>query len=121
MKTVLAVDDSSTMRMAVSIVLKSQGYDVITANDGRDALDKMRDNDRFNLIITDLNMPNMDGLSFIKETRKMVRYDSTPIIVLSTENDNEKKEAGRTAGANDWMAKPFKPQNLIDVVKKVEI
>ena len=118
MKTVLAVDNSSTMRMAVSMVLKSLGYDVITASDGHDALEKMRTNDRFNLIITDINMPNMDGISFIKETRKMVRYDSTPILVLSTENDTEKKEAGMAAGANDWIKKPFKPQSLIDIVKK---
>ncbi|MDT8316488.1 MAG: response regulator [bacterium] len=120
MKTVLAVDDSSTMRMAVSMVLKSMGYDVMTANDGREALEKMRNNRRFNLIITDINMPNMDGLSLIKEARKMVRYDSTPILILTTEGDNEKKEAGRAAGANDWIKKPFKPQKLIDTIKKVE-
>ena len=120
MKTVLAVDDSSTMRMAVSMVLTSLGYDVMTANDGCEALEKMRKNRRFNLIITDLNMPNMDGLSLIKETRKMVRYDSTPILVLTTEGDAEKKEAGRAAGANDWIEKPFKPQRLIDMIKKVE-
>ena len=92
MKTVLAVDDSSTMRMAVSLVLKNLDYDVITANDGRDALEKMRQSSRVNLIITDLNMPNMDGITFIKETRKMVRYDSTPILILTTESDNEKKK-----------------------------
>ncbi len=103
MKTALAVDDSSTIRMAVSMVLKSLDYDVITATDGRDALEKMRKSSRFNLIITDLNMPNMGGISFIKETRKMVRYDSTPILVLSTENDTEKKrQAWPQAPMTGW-------------------
>lgn len=120
MKTVLAVDDSSTMRMAVSMVLTSMGYDVMTANDGCEALEKMRKNKRFNLIITDMNMPNMDGLSLIREARKMVRYDSTPILVLSTEGDKEKKEASKAAGAYDWIEKPFKPQSLIELIKKVE-
>ena len=120
MKTVLAVDDSSTMRMAVSMVLKSQGYEVTTANDGKEALEKMRSGTRFNLIITDLNMPNVDGISLIKEARRMVRYDSTPIVVLTTETDAATIAAGREAGANDWIAKPFKPQNLIDVISKVQ-
>ena len=117
-KSILAVDDSVTMRQTIATTLEKEGYTVILANDGKDAVSKLNGN-RFNLIITDINMPNMDGISLIKEIKKQASHKFTPIIVLSTESQPEKKEEGKSAGATGWIIKPFKPDQLIAVVKKV--
>lgn len=116
----LAIDDSSTVRLALKLVLESQGYKLETAVDGEEALRKIRISSDFDLIITDINMPNMDGLTFIREIRKMSNYRSTPILVISTETKADKVEEGKTAGADDWIAKPFKPNELISILNKIK-
>jgi two-component system chemotaxis response regulator CheY len=113
-KTILAVDDSSSLRQMVAFSLKAAGYNVIEAVDGQDGLDKARD-----LVLTDQNMPRMDGLSLIKLLRELPDYAKTPILMLTTESSDEMKQKGRAAGANGWLVKPFDPQRLIEVVKKV--
>jgi len=117
-KKVLVVDDALTMRQLIASTLKMAGFEVVDAKDGKDALEKLQ-NDRFNLIITDLNMPNMDGITFIKEVKKMPKHKFTPIIMLTTESSAQKKEEGRQAGAKAWIVKPFKPDKLLEVVKKI--
>ena len=119
-KRVLAVDDSRTMRMALSMVLKSEGYAVTTAEDGMEALEEMKKHDRYDLIITDINMPNMDGLSFIRKARQIFGYRSTPVMVLSTETSEERKKEGANAGANHWLEKPFRPEKLIEAVRMID-
>jgi len=118
-KTILAVDDSATMLQTISIVLQNEGYKVTTAKDGVDALGKLKGGVRFNVIITDVNMPNMDGLTLTKELRKLSQCKFTPIIVVTTESQTSKKEEGKAAGATGWIIKPFKPDQLLAVVKKV--
>ncbi|QAR33761.1 response regulator [Geovibrio thiophilus] len=118
MKRILIVDDAITMRQLVAATLKSAGYEVVDARDGKDAITKL-ENDRFNLIISDLNMPNMDGITLIKEVKNMAKHKFTPIIMLTTESQAEKKEEGRRAGAKAWIVKPFKPADLLAVVKKI--
>lgn len=117
-KSILAVDDSVTMRQTISTALAKEGYNVLVANDGLDALSKLNGN-KFHVIITDINMPNMDGIKLIKEIRNLAEHRFTPIIVLTTESQPEKKEEGKSAGATGWIIKPFKPEQLIAVVKKV--
>lgn len=117
-KTILAVDDSASIRQMVSFTLKSAGYDVIEAVDGMDGLDKARTKG-VNLILTDQNMPRMDGLTLIKTLRGMPQYASTPILMLTTESSDAMKSQGRAAGATGWLVKPFDPQKLIEVVRKV--
>jgi len=116
-KLILAVDDSRSMRLMVSFTLKSAGYDVIEAVDGRDGLDKSR-TQTFNLVLTDQNMPNMDGLSLIRSLRALSPYKQVPILMLTTESSNEMKMRGRAAGATGWLVKPFDPAKLLMVVKK---
>ncbi|WP_022849674.1 response regulator [Limisalsivibrio acetivorans] len=118
MKRILVVDDAITMRQLVAATLKSAGYDVVDAKDGVDALNKLGQG-RFNLIVSDLNMPNMDGITLIKEVKKNPRHKFTPIIMLTTESQSSKKEEGRQAGAKAWIVKPFKPADLLNVVKKI--
>ena len=118
-KSILAVDDSITMRQTISIVLEKEDYKVTTANDGKDALNKLNGSERFNLIITDVNMPNMDGITFTSEARKLAQYKFTPIIMVTTESQASKKEEGKKAGATGWIVKPFQPEQLLAVVKKV--
>ena len=115
---VLAVDDSKTMRDMVSFTLRNAGHDVIEGNDGQHALSVLG-GQAVDLIITDVNMPNMDGLTLIKELRKLPTYKSTPILVLTTEADGAKKAEGRAAGATGWIVKPFSPDKLLQVVTKV--
>jgi len=115
---VLAVDDSKTMRDMVGFTLRNAGHEVIEAGDGEDALGKLG-NDRVDLIITDINMPRMDGIALIKELRGHNVHKSTPILVLTTESDNSKKNEGRAAGATGWIVKPFSPDKLLQVVAKV--
>src|ERR1035438_8119117 len=106
MKRVLSVDDSSSIRQMVSFTLRGAGYEVAEAVDGRDGLAKAG-NGRFDLIVTDLNMPHMDGIQLIAAVRKLPGYSFTPILMLTTESQAEKKDAGRKAGATGWIVKPF--------------
>ncbi|GEC97699.1 MAG: hypothetical protein RLZZ220_347 [Pseudomonadota bacterium] len=117
-KTVLTVDDSASIRQMVSFTLKSAGYEVVEAVDGMDGLEKAKGKS-FNLVLTDQNMPRMDGLSLIKSLRGMPGYRTVPILMLTTESSDTMKSQGRAAGATGWLVKPFDPQKLIEVVKKV--
>lgn len=117
-KTILTVDDSTSVRQMVSFTLKGAGYDVIEAVDGKDGLDKIA-GEKVNMIITDLNMPNMDGIEMIRNVRAMQEYKFVPIILLTTESQEEKKKEGKAAGATGWIVKPFKPEQLLSVIKKV--
>lgn len=117
-KTILIVDDSASLRQVVSIALRGAGYEVLEASDGKDALTKL-DGTKIHLVISDLNMPNMDGIELITEIKKTAAYKFTPIIMLTTEGANEKKDAGRAAGAKAWMVKPFKPDQMLAAVSKL--
>ena len=117
-KTILAVDDSSSLRQMVAFSLKAAGYQVVEAVDGQDGLDKARQQ-VVDLVLTDQNMPRMDGLSLIRQLRGLPEYQKVPILMLTTESSDEMKSKGRAAGANGWLVKPFDPQRLIEVVKKV--
>ena len=114
-KTILVVDDSASIRQVVSITLKSAGYSVIEAVDGKDALTKL-DGQKINLVISDVNMPNMDGISFVKEMKQKANYKFTPVIMLTTEGSDEKKKEGQAAGAKAWVVKPFKPEQMLQAV-----
>ena len=118
MTKVLAVDDSASMRQMVSFTLKSAGFEVVEACDGMDALDKAKDSD-IDLVISDVNMPNMDGISLIKELRALPQFRYTPMLMLTTESSNDKKSMGRQAGATGWIVKPFNPEQLVKTVNKV--
>ena len=117
-KIVLTVDDSASIRQMVSFTLKSAGYEVIEAVDGQDGLDKAKAK-TVNLVLTDQNMPRMDGLTLIRNLRATPQYKSTPILMLTTESSDAMKSQGRAAGATGWLVKPFDPQKLIEVVRKV--
>lgn len=117
-KTILAVDDSGSLRQMVAFSLKAAGYQVIEAIDGQDGLEKAR-NQVVDLVLTDQNMPRMDGLTLIKSLRSLASYQRVPILMLTTESGDEMKAKGRAAGANGWLVKPFDPQKLTEVVKKV--
>ena len=117
-KTVLTVDDSASIRQMVSFTLKSAGYEVVEAVDGMDGLEKAKGKS-INLVLTDQNMPRMDGLTLIKTLRGMPTYRTVPILMLTTESSDTMKSQGRAAGATGWLVKPFDPQKLIEVVKKV--
>jgi two-component system chemotaxis response regulator CheY len=117
-KTILAVDDSSSLRQMVAFSLKAAGYLVVEAVDGQDGLDKAK-LQSVDLVLTDQNMPRMDGLTLIKHLRTLPTYEKTPILMLTTESSDDMKMQGRAAGANGWLVKPFDPQRLIEVVKKV--
>jgi two-component system chemotaxis response regulator CheY len=117
-KTILSVDDSASIRQMVKMTLTKEGYDVIEAVDGKDALAKANAT-AVDMVVTDLNMPNMDGISLIKELRAIQKYKFIPIIMLTTESQDSKKSEGKSAGATGWIVKPFKPEQLITVTKKV--
>ncbi len=117
-KTILIVDDSASLRQVVSIALKSAGYGVIEACDGKDALTKLN-GQKIHLIISDVNMPNMDGLTFVAEAKKLPAYKFTPIIMLTTEAGEAKKQAGQAAGAKAWVVKPFQPAQMLGAVSKL--
>ena len=117
-KTILAEDDSASIRQMVSFTLKSAGYEVVEAVDGQDGLDKAKSR-AVNLVLTDQNMPRMDGLTLIRNLRGMPQYATTPILMLTTESSDAMKSQGRAAGATGWLVKPFDPQKLIEVVRKV--
>jgi two-component system chemotaxis response regulator CheY len=118
MKQVLAVDDSASVRQMVSFTLRHAGYGVTEAPDGRQGLEKAK-GQKFELVITDLNMPEMDGIEMIAGMRKLPGYAFTPILMLTTESQAEKKDAGRKAGATGWIVKPFQAEQLIAVVQKL--
>ena len=118
MKTILAVDDSATMREMVAFVLESAGYRVIEAEDGAQGLDRATATN-VDLVITDQNMPNMDGLTLVRSLRELRDYKSTPILLLTTESSDSMKQQGRAAGATGWLVKPFDPSKLIEVIGKV--
>jgi two-component system chemotaxis response regulator CheY len=117
-KVIMTIDDSLSMRQMVSFTLKQAGYDVLEAVDGADALEKI-EGAKVDLFLTDLNMPNMDGIELIKVVRKRAEYKFVPIIMLTTESEASKRAAGKEAGATGWLVKPFKADQLIKVVKKV--
>lgn len=117
-KTILIVDDSASVRQVVTIALKGAGYDVIEGCDGADALKKMT-GQKIHLIISDVNMPNMDGIAFVKEVKKLPDYKFTPIIMLTTESQETKKQEGQAAGAKAWIVKPFQPDQLLNAVSKL--
>jgi len=117
-KTILVVDDSASVRQVVSIALKGAGYDVIQGSDGKDAL-KQLDGKRIHLIISDVNMPNMDGITLVRELRNRANYKYVPLLVLTTEATTERKQQGKAAGATGWLVKPFNPERLLATVAKV--
>ncbi|MDT8404579.1 response regulator [Sulfuriflexus sp.] len=118
MASILAVDDSVSMRQMVSFTLKGAGYEVTEAKDGQEALNIAKSN-KFNLVITDVNMPNMDGITLTRELRALPSYKFVPILTLTTESSTDKKMAGKQAGATGWIVKPFNPEQLLATVKKV--
>jgi two-component system chemotaxis response regulator CheY len=118
-KRILAVDDSKTMRDMVSFTLRNAGFEVTEAEDGKDALRALGNGNKFDLIITDLNMPNMDGFALIDAVRAQASYKFVPILILTTESDQQKKDRGKEAGATGWIVKPFNPEKLLQVVNKV--
>ena len=118
MANILTVDDSASMRQMVAFTLQSAGHDVAQASDGVDALQQAKDGN-FNLIITDVNMPNMDGITLTRELRLLKQYKYIPILTLTTEAGTEKKAQGKAAGATGWIVKPFNPAQLLSTIKKV--
>src|SRR4051812_21422543 len=118
MKKTLTVDDSSSVRQMVGFTLRNAGYELKEAVDGKDGVAKAAA-EKFDLIITDLNMPNMDGIQMITALRKLPEYAFTPILMLTTESQPEKKDAGRKAGATGWIVKPFNSEQLVGIVRKL--
>ena len=117
-KTIMIVDDSASLRQVVGIALKGAGYYVIEACDGKDALGKL-DGKKIHLIISDVNMPNMDGITFLKAAKQLPAYKVTPVIMLTTEAGDSKKAEGQAAGAKAWVVKPFQPAQMLAAVSKL--
>jgi two-component system chemotaxis response regulator CheY len=117
-KIIMTVDDSASIRQMVGFTLKQAGYGVVEAQDGQDALGKLNGS-QVHMVITDLNMPNMDGIELIRQLRAKPQFKFTPIIMLTTESQASKKQEGKSAGATGWIVKPFKPEQLLAVTKKV--
>jgi two-component system chemotaxis response regulator CheY len=117
-KLIMTADDSASVRQMVSFTLKQHGYDVVEAVDGKDALSKLQ-GQKVDMLITDLNMPNLDGIGLIKGARALPACRFIPIVMLTTESQDSKKQEGKAAGATGWIVKPFQPDQLIAVVKKV--
>lgn len=118
-KTALIVDDSPTMRQMVAFTLTNAGFTVVEAEHGKDAVNKVAAGPKMDLVVTDLNMPEMDGIALIKELRKLNAFRFTPILMLTTESAAEKKQAGKEAGATGWIVKPFNPEILLKTIAKV--
>jgi two-component system chemotaxis response regulator CheY len=118
-KTALIVDDSPTMRQMVAFTLTNAGFTVIEAQDGKDAVNKVAGGGKMDVVVTDLNMPEMDGIALIKELRKLSAFRFTPILMLTTESAAEKKQAGKEAGATGWIVKPFNPEILLKTIARV--
>lgn len=117
-KTICIVDDSSSMRQLVRMTLKDAGYDILEAFDGQDALSKL-DGKRVNLVISDVNMPRMDGITLLKTLKQDRNHRFTPVLMLTTESEQSKKAEGQAAGAKAWMVKPFQPEQLLSAVQKL--
>ncbi|SFU68333.1 two-component system, chemotaxis family, response regulator CheY [Pseudoduganella namucuonensis] len=117
-KTIMVVDDSASLRQVVGIALKGAGYEVVEAADGQIALGKLG-GQRVNLIVCDVNMPNMDGITFVRELKMLPSHKFTPVIMLTTETQEAKKREGQAAGAKAWVVKPFKPEVLLGAVQKL--
>jgi len=117
-KTLLVVDDSFSMRQLSSFTLKNAGYDVIEAVNGKDALEKLSST-KVDMVITDLTMPEMDGIEFIKQFRTLSRFKFTPIVMLTTDSNEARKQEGRQAGVSGWIVKPFKPVQFVEAVRKM--
>jgi len=117
-KRILIVDDSTAFRKVVVQALEGEGYEVVDAIDGDDALTKL-DGTKFNLIVCDVNMPNMDGITFLKKAKEIESYKFTPVCMLTTESDRARMEEGKAAGAQGWIVKPFQPQLLLNAVAKL--
>ncbi len=118
MHSILAVDDSASMRKMVSFTLVGAGFKVVEAVDGQDAYEKAQ-TQHFDLVLTDQNMPRMDGLGLTRKLREHPKFKNTPILILTTESSDQMKQAGRLAGATGWLVKPFDPHRLIEVIQKV--
>ena len=118
MATILTVDDTASMRQMISFTLNSVGHDVIQASDGKEALTLLQGK-KVDLVIADVNMPNMDGITLVKSLRALADYKFTPILMLTTESQESKREQGKVAGATGWIVKPFNPEQLLTIVKKV--
>lgn len=118
-KTILIVDDSSSLRTVVKIALVRAGYDVLEAGDGKEALAKLEAASKVHLIVSDVNMPNIDGITFVTQLKQHARHKFTPVIMLTTEGQDEKKQQGKAAGAKAWIVKPFNPPQLLDAVSKL--
>ncbi|MBI5235747.1 MAG: response regulator [Deltaproteobacteria bacterium] len=117
-KTIMIVDDSASIRQVVNLTLKKVGYNVIEATDGEDALKKLV-GARVNLVVCDVNMPNMDGITFLKSLKNSAAHKFTPVIMLTTESQEAKKQEGRQAGAKAWVVKPFKPEQMLEAIAKL--
>ncbi len=117
-KLIMIVDDSASMRRVVGIALKGAGYDVLEGVDGKDALSKLK-GQKVHMIISDVNMPVMDGIAFLKAVKAMPAYKFTPVIMLTTESAEEKKREGQAAGARAWVVKPFQPEQLVNAVQRL--
>ena len=117
-KVILTADDSSSVRQMVSFTLKQAGYEVVEASDGKDALAKAKSN-KINMVITDLNMPNMNGIELIQSLRGEAAYKFIPIVMLTTESQAAKKAEGKSAGATGWIVKPFDPEGLLKTIRRV--
>jgi len=117
-KTIMLVDDSASLRQVVGIALRGAGYEVIEGCDGKDALTKLT-GQKVHLVISDVNMPNMDGITFVKNLKQMPAYKFTPVIMLTTESQEGKKQEGQAAGAKAWVVKPFQPTQMLAAVAKL--
>lgn len=117
-KTVMVIDDSASIRQVMSLTLSKAGYDVTEACDGADALGKLN-GQKINLIVCDVNMPNMDGITFLRSIKERPGYRFTPVIMLTTESQEAKKQEGKAAGARAWVVKPFKPEQMLEAVSKL--
>jgi two-component system chemotaxis response regulator CheY len=117
-KKILIIDDSAVFRKIISVHLKNANFELIEAGDGLEGLKKLSEHE-IDLIVSDMNMPNMDGISFIKKAKEDPKYKFTPIIMLTTESQPEKKEQGINAGAKAWLTKPFSPEELLDTISKL--
>ena len=118
-KRIMSVDDSASMRQMVSFTLSKEGFEIVEAVDGRDALARLKGGAAVSMVITDLHMPNMDGIELIRALRAEASFRFIPIVLLTTESNQDKKNLGREAGATGWIVKPFKPDQLVSVVKKL--
>lgn len=118
-KKILVIDDSAAIRQSISFILQQEGYETVEAQDGQEGLNVLASAGAFDLIITDVNMPNLDGIGFIRKARELPAFKFTPILVLTTESQGTKMNEGKEAGATGWIVKPFNAEKLLSIVKKV--